>query len=62
MQMLFLLQTYINHANRNAVVGAMQMLFLLQTHINHANRYAVVGAINVVYALCLLKTDVFYLE
>ena len=62
MQMLFLLQTRINHSSCYAVVGPMQMLFLLQTRINHANRYAVVGAINVVYVLCLLKTDVIYLE
>ena len=62
MQMLFLFQTRINYANHYAVDGSMQMLFLLQTRINHANRYAVVGAINVVYVLCLLKTDVIYLE
>ena len=41
MQMLFLLQTRINHANCYAVDGSMQMLFLLQTHIIHVNRYAV---------------------
>ena len=42
-QMLFLLQTRINHANRCAEFGSMQMLFLLQTRINHANCYSVVA-------------------
>ena len=49
MQMLFLLQTHINHVYRYAVVGAMQMVFLLQTHINHANRYAVVGSMQMLF-------------
>jgi len=43
-QMLFLLQTRINHANCYSVDGSMQMLFFLQTRINHVNRYAVDGS------------------
>ena len=40
---VILLQTYINHANRYAVVGVMQPLFYSKPASNHANRYAVVG-------------------
>ena len=54
-QMLFLLQTRINHANCNAVVGPMQMLFLLQTRINHVNRYAVVGSMQMVFSSKLVS-------
>ena len=50
-QMLFLLQTRINHANRYAVDGSMQMLFLLQTRINHANCYAVVSSMQMLFLL-----------
>ena len=50
-QMLFLLQTRINHANRYTVDGSMQMLFLLQTRINHANRYAVDGSMQMLFLL-----------
>ena len=44
MQMLFLLQTHINHVNKYAVDGSILMLFLLQTCINYANHHAVVSA------------------
>ena len=50
-QMLFLLQTHINHVNRYAVVGSMQMLFLLQTRINHSSCYAVVGSMQMLFLL-----------
>ena len=55
-QMLFLLQTRINHVSRYSVDGSMLMFFLLQTRINHANRSSVVGEISGSYILYLLKT------
>ena len=54
-QMLFLLQTRINHVSRYSVDGSMLMFFLLQTRINHANRSSVVGEISGSCILYLLK-------